>query len=431
MSLELGHEGVLGAPARRGGWAASLALLVGQVVLCAAVAAGVAWAVVSAQSATILSAAVSAAESVPAAPPTAPPTAPALDDGVLCFTAEQCQRCRSGFSRWPQVGGFRACGDPNTYTTNIIYRPHNRTSLLAAAASVCSGEFDFSWRWGAQSEYGAIERWNVSLVTDMSFLFRGCAKNVPGIGSWDMSRVTLLDGMFLYARAFDEPLGNWNTANVQSMISMFEGASAFGQFLCWPHSATFPAQDSMWSGSKIGGWGSGTQKDCKAPPTPAPTTPQPTQPTPQPTPPPSFLAFDSKEFLRLAVVNQCGPYQLVSPSLGREYGWMRDWDVSRITDFSYLFSGIECNTDISKWSVANAVNMSHMFFNASTFNINVGSWSTAKVLDMTGMFKNASAFNQKLCWPHDGTMPAEAGMWAFSKVGGWGTKGTGLAPSCY
>jgi hypothetical protein len=43
-----------------------------------------------------------------------------------------------------------------------------------------------------------------------------------------------------------------------------------------------------------------------------------------------------------------------------------------MTDLSYLFSGIECNTDISKWNVANVVNMSHMFFNAS-------SWNTAKV----------------------------------------------------
>jgi hypothetical protein len=46
------------------------------------------------------------------------------------------------------------------------------------------------------------------------------------------------------------------------MRRMFYGASAFDQKLCWPHTLTIPNQQDMWTGSQVGGWGTGKPATC-------------------------------------------------------------------------------------------------------------------------------------------------------------------------
>ena len=50
-----------------------------------------------------------------------------------------------------------------------------------------------------------------------------------------------------------------------------------------------------------------------------------------------------------------------------KYGNISTWDVSNITDMSYLFYGNTpylFNGDISNWDVSNVTDMSYMFYNA-------------------------------------------------------------------
>ena len=55
-----------------------------------------------------------------------------------------------------------------------------------------------------------------------------------------------------------------------------------------------------------------------------------------------------------------------------QYGKMNDWDVSNITDMSYLFSDLfDFNEPIGNWDVSNVTNMSHMFYGAQSFNKNI------------------------------------------------------------
>ena len=71
-------------------------------------------------------------------------------------------------------------------------------------------------------------------------------------------------------------------------------------------------------------------------------------------------------------------------------------DTSLITDMSYLFSGSE-RTDFSgieHWNVSNVTNMSYMFWCAEYFNANISTWNTSNVVDMSYMFFNATLFNQ-------------------------------------
>jgi surface protein len=99
--------------------------------------------------------------------------------------------------------------------------------------------------------------------------------------------------------------------------------------------------------------------------------------------------------------------------LSATYGLpMGTWCVSRIQDFSFMFTGyIERNVqlsnnvinptralfneDISAWDVSSATTMRGMFANAEAFNQNLSAWSTSKVTDMFGMFYTSS-FNQDL-----------------------------------
>ena len=45
------------------------------------------------------------------------------------------------------------------------------------------------------------------------------------------------------------------------------------------------------------------------------------------------------------------------------YGPVADWDVSKITDMSYLFNGLtNFNADISNWNTSSVTNMYAMFY---------------------------------------------------------------------
>ncbi|MEQ1747189.1 MAG: BspA family leucine-rich repeat surface protein, partial [Saprospiraceae bacterium] len=72
---------------------------------------------------------------------------------------------------------------------------------------------------------------NLSGVTDMSTMFRGCTiLNGPAnIGTWNTAAVTTMNSMFYGASAFNQPIGTWNTAAVTNMASIFFQASAFNQ----------------------------------------------------------------------------------------------------------------------------------------------------------------------------------------------------------
>ena len=80
-----------------------------------------------------------------------------------------------------------------------------------------------------------IGQWNVSQVTDMSFMFSGATSFNQDIGKWDVSQVTTMQGMFYNAAAFNQDIGQWNVSQVTTMSSMFERAAAFNQDIGkWP-----------------------------------------------------------------------------------------------------------------------------------------------------------------------------------------------------
>ena len=75
-----------------------------------------------------------------------------------------------------------------------------------------------------------------------------------------------------------------------------------------------------------------------------------------------------------------------------------NWDVSNVTNMSYMF-GFECgltqfNQDISHWDVSSVTTMNGMFTNAQSYNQSILGWDTSNVTDMSYMFYGAASFNQ-------------------------------------
>merc|ERR1719247_1372569 len=81
-----------------------------------------------------------------------------------------------------------------------------------------------------------------------------------------------------------------------------------------------------------------------------------------------------------------------------------------------MFSNaIVFNGDISKWDVSSVTDMSFMFSAAKLFNSDISKWDVSSVTDMLRMFSHATSFKQKLCgdaWIN--SKASKSGMFAGS-----------------
>lgn len=79
--------------------------------------------------------------------------------------------------------------------------------------------------------FDGIEKWDVSNVTDMSYMFCYAKNFNQNISKWNVSKVKNMRGMFQFASAFNQDISSWDVSNVENMSSMFYDAGAFCQDL--------------------------------------------------------------------------------------------------------------------------------------------------------------------------------------------------------
>lgn len=73
-----------------------------------------------------------------------------------------------------------------------------------------------------------------------------------------------------------------------------------------------------------------------------------------------------------------------------------NWDLSNIVRLTSVFEQTNFNQDISDWNISNAQYINGLFFNNESFNQDISSWDTSNVISMNRTFLAARSFNQDI-----------------------------------
>ncbi len=296
-----------------------------------------------------------------------------------------------------------------------------------------------------RTDFGGIEKWDTSHVEDMSYMFcsfdftqipedsplfkwisnlntsnvinmNGMFAKSQGfntdISKWNVSKVKYMGHTFYNAENFNQDLSKWNTSNVEFMVSIFDGAKSFDQNIDnWDTSSinknyeiiekpeghfhnNYRLVDSVEDKQEFE---YNLFKDC-------PTKPK-------------WLKIIEKEDgsyrpktkLELILLVRNKDISLYDIDISaikdlsslfaymqRNYDGIDTWDVSHVTNMSYMFYHSDFNNDISMWNTSKVQNMEYMFYGAKSFNQNINNWNVSNITNMAYMFSGAVAFNQPL-----------------------------------
>jgi surface protein len=237
----------------------------------------------------------------------------------------------------------------------------------------CTDRSSTTYRCGA-AVCTDMPDWDVSLVTDMSELFKAKAQFNVNISAWDTSQVTDMQYMLHTATNFNKDIGDWNVGRVTNMQLMFAGARNFNGDL------------SRWDVGSVRNMGSMFLTARK------------------------FAGGDLSSWNTSKVTNMRGMFACgdPSPSANVFNGDVSTWDVSSVTDMNNMFIRAGAfNQDISSWSTSKVTDMNNMFQGATSFNQDISSWNTSQVTDMRYMFKKAAAFYQDITGWSDASLTTE------------------------
>ena len=253
--------------------------------------------------------------------------------------------------------------------------------------------------------YMATDTPDLSLVTDMSDMFRSAYDFNGDLSSWDVSSVTDMSEMFYYATSFNQPLNAWDVSSVIDMFNMFSGATAFNQPLNDWDVSSVTEMDGMFAiassfNQPLNDWDVSSVTDM------------------------AEMFYYATSFNQTisswnvsSVNSMDGMFEATSfnqplnswdvSSVNSMDGMFGDatafdqplnaWDVSSVTDMFGMFSFADSfNQPLNSWDVSSVTNMEDMFGDATSFNQPLNSWDVSRVTNMNDMFYFATAFDQNL-----------------------------------
>lgn len=336
----------------------------------------------------------------------------------------------------------------NNWNTSSV----TNVSLMFMRASVFNQDISTKQVTVNNQTYTA---WYTGSITNMRGTFMFASSFNQKIGNWDTSNVNNMWEMFYFAYSFNQNIGNWDVRKVEVIYNMFYWASSFNQDLSrWrleqlevqvtlnaevaTIGATYRNENPFTSSGMSSGnlyllvnyW---AYRD---------DSPDRTK---------MFRTQSWDWFMEIVTNLESASYfapvdtadssavQKLSVALYHYFlpegnanknaavyksANIQDWTVSRVTDFSDLFTKrwvysstllddgepigwvkltnepvtnlTSFNPDISNWNVSWVENMKSLFQGAVAFNQNIGNWDTSNVTNMETMFTNATAFNQNI-----------------------------------
>ena len=119
----------------------------------------------------------------------------------------------------------------------------NMHSMFFRAYDFNNGEEPLDWGLKTQNVtstaqmFYEIQNFNqplnidVSSVTNMDSMFKGCTNFNQDISNWNVANVIHMTSVFFDATSFNQDISNWNVSNVQQMQNLFRNATSFNQNL--------------------------------------------------------------------------------------------------------------------------------------------------------------------------------------------------------
>ncbi len=194
--------------------------------------------------------------------------------------------------------------------------------------------------------------WDVSFVTDMNGLFYRTTAINADVSEWDVSSVTDMSSLFAYTSNWNPNIRDWDVSSVLDMKFMFwEAADASPEVGDWDVSSvinmSYMFGNTPVANPQVSGWGTSS------------------------------------------VTDMSGMFQGANAAHPDVSGW----DVSSVTRMSYMFGGSSANPIVGGWNVSSVTDMTGLFYNATAADPNVSNWITSSLTDTSYMFANASNAN--------------------------------------
>jgi surface protein len=290
------------------------------------------------------------------------------------------------------------------------------------------------------AEYNTIDKWDTSLVTDMSYLFQYkgsfnddisawdtsavtnmaymfylCGDFAADISAWDVSKVTSMSSMFSQTSSFVSDLSSWDFSKVDNMVRIFQGTTTFNadcSLVTGMANACLDTCVKRWLCPSIANFIS-----CN-PPIVEPVPPL------DPAPPVSAPSNTSSPSIAPTAVPTAGPTialplndgniiaarnaYIADPSAASAlYGTISTWDVSLVTDLSYFFctntASIRCNAaagtlggSYNGWDTSAVTKLNGLARGNGAFNKNIVNWNTDLVTNFGNAFRGATSFNRDI-----------------------------------
>ena len=187
--------------------------------------------------------------------------------------------------------------------------------------------------------------WDVSAITDMSYLCRNDKCEYVDVTGWDTSGVTNMKYIFFFSTTFNQNISAWNTGNVENMASMFSSTESFNQDI------------SAWDTSKV------TNMEAMFSET---------------------IAFnqDISAWDTSSVTNMNSMFSYTT-AFNQD---ISSWDTSSVTDMGSLFeAAVSFNQDVSSWDTTSLTYLNYMFYYAEGFDQSV-TFDTSGVSDPQNVF---------------------------------------------
>jgi surface protein len=264
-----------------------------------------------------------------------------------------------------------------------------------------SGLFD---RCTSLTGVANIDDWDLSKVTDISFMFTGCTIFNDYIGSWDISNVTTLKYTFNNCRLFDQDISGWDTSNVTSMDTTFGNCYVFNQPIgSWNTSKVLSTYAMFYEArlfnQPLNDWDMSNVRMPKRMFFYARAFNQPLD------------KWNTRNFVDITYMF-LRAYQFNDPSINQ---WdtrnvriaqqpfrdcpfnqpLDNWDVRNLRDATLMFYDCEFNQPIGNWKFENLRDLNATFYQCRRFNQDVGNW------DLTSINRKGEGLNDTFIFAYD------------------------------